>query len=185
MCVHITVYRLPLYPTTQSIYIRFKRKHRTVFISCEPGEPLSELCSRVCQLVDKEQKDVQFYEYVTEEKQRLQEEAEAKQLAAREAVLKAKKGKDGKRSRFTQEEKVDLGPTPYDTTLTVAELGLDNDDILLFAYRTENGGWEPLEAEGVVEPPSDDKEELDEEEEQPEETPVAQEQDAAEAQKAE
>jgi hypothetical protein len=147
-----TPYSFPPNPSQSQIYLRFKRHHHTVFVPCESIMTLQTVKERLAELMGKDEDDVRLFEHLeTEKRQQMIHQIIEKQKEA----LKLSKKKSSSYVPLGQELKVDTPETvqipPLDCTKKLWELGLDNDHIVFFVYRTSefDDEWESINVPGV------------------------------------
>lgn len=141
---------LPLPCPDQSQYLRFKRRHQTVFLHCEPQELLGAVKLRLAAILAVDEEDIRFYEFMSPERK-------AHVLSILEEKLKEahklRKKKPGEPKPNIEEEMKLIEIPPLPDTKKLWELGLENDSVVFFVYRTHPmtdwDEWEYVDVPGL------------------------------------
>jgi len=130
-----------------SQYLRFKRRHQTVFLHCEPGELLGAVKLRLAAVLGVDELDIRLYELMSPERK-----AHVMQLLeekVREAAKLMKK-KPGQPKHDVEAEVAALEVPPLPDEKKLWELGLENDAIVFWVFRTHpNTDWDEWECVDV------------------------------------
>jgi hypothetical protein len=127
-----------------SQYLRFKRLHQTIFLHCEPQEVLGAVKLRLSAILAVDELDLRLYECMTpERKKHVLALLEEKLKEA--AKLRKKKPGEPKPNLEEEIRAIEIPPLPDEKKLW--ELGLENDSIVYFVYRTHpNTDWDEFES---------------------------------------
>lgn len=126
-----------------SQYLRFKRRNQTIFLHCEPQEVLGAVKLRLAAILAIDEEDIRLYEHMTEERRRHVLSLLEEKL---KEAAKLRKKKPGEPKPNIEEElkAIEIPPLPNEKKLW--ELGLENDAIVHFVYRTHPmTDWEEWE----------------------------------------